>query len=97
MTTYSIFIVQAIFPQNRAGNENKLNMFSAPPPPPTPPRQKKKKTLGKVTILWLGIENEFWLESTRLRLIANFNYYICYSNAISVSDSSAHFVAESLH
>ena len=43
------------------------------------------------------MENEFWLESARLRLIADFNYYICYSNAISVSDSSAHFVAESLH
>ena len=91
MAAYSIFILLAIFPPNRARKENKLNMFS-------PLRQKKKKkTLGKVTILWLGIENEFWLESTRLRLIANFNYYICYSNAISVSDSSAHFVAESLH
>ena len=44
MTTYSIFIVQAIFPPNRAGNENKLNMFSAPPPlpPPTPSAKKKK-------------------------------------------------------
>ena len=60
-------------------------MFSTPPP------QKKKKELGEVTILWLGMENEFWLENTRLRLI------YCYSNGISVSDSSAHFVAESLH
>ena len=72
-------------------------MFRAPPPSNPLRKKKKKKTLGKVTILWLGMENEFRLESTRLRLIANFNYYICYSNAISVSDSSAHFVAESLH
>jgi len=70
MATYSIFILLAIFPQNRAGNENKLNMFSSPPP------HQKKKKLGKVTILWLGMENEFWLENTRLRLIANFNYYV---------------------
>ena len=45
-------------------------MFSTPPPPP------RKKELGEVTILWLGMENEFWLENTRLRLIANFNYYV---------------------
>ena len=94
MATYSIFIILAIPPPNRAGKENKFNMLSTPPPPPAPPPPPKKK-IGEVTILWLGMENEFWLENTRLRLIANFNYYN--SNAISVSDSSAHFVAVFLH
>ena len=70
MATYSIFIPPAIFPPNRARKENKLNMFSTPPPP------KKKKELGEVTILWLGMENEFWLENTRLRLISNFSDYV---------------------
>ena len=40
MAAYSIFILLAIFPPNRARNENKLNMFSTPPPP------KKKRTRG---------------------------------------------------
>ena len=43
MATYSIFILLAIFPPNRAGNENKLNMFSAPPPAPSANVEKKKK------------------------------------------------------
>ena len=70
MAAYSIFILLAIFPPNRARNENKLNMFSTPTPPP------QKKELGEVTILWLGMENEFWLENTRLRLISNFSDYV---------------------
>ena len=73
MATYSIFIILAIPPPNRAGNENKFNMLSTPPTPPPPPPKKK---IGEVTILWLGMENEFWLENTRLRLISNFNNYV---------------------
>ena len=94
MATYSIFILLAIPPPPQIEPETKISSTCFAPPPPSPPPPKKKE-LGEVTILWLGMENEFWLENTRLRLIANFNYYN--SNAISVSDSSAHFVAVFLH
>ena len=55
------------------------------------------KKLWKVTIFsWLGMENEFWFEKARLHLIANpLAPPLCC--VISVSDSSAHFVAEFLH
>ena len=34
------------------------------------------RKLGEVTIFWLGMENEVWFENTRLRLIANLDYYV---------------------
>ena len=52
------------------------------------------KKIWKVTIFWLGMENGFWFEKTRLHLIANLPALCC---VISVSDSSVHFVAEFLH
>ena len=65
MATYSIFILLLIFFQNHEGNENQLMMFST-------------KKIWKVTIFWLGMENGFCFEKTRLHLIANPHYVVLF-------------------
>ena len=65
MAMYSIFILLLIFSQNREGNENQLMVFST-------------KKIWKVTIFWLGMENGFWFEKTRLHLIANPHYVVLF-------------------
>ena len=65
MATYSIFILLLIFSQNHEGNENQLMMFST-------------KKIWKVTIFWLGMENGFCFEKTRLHLIANPHYVVLF-------------------
>ena len=80
MATYSIFWLLAYFSPKSRG-KRKSAMFST-------------KKIWKVTIFWLGMENGFWFEKTRLHLIANLPALCC---VISVSDSSVHFVAEFLH
>ena len=51
-------------------------------------------TRGKVTLFWLGDENKFWFEKTKLLLVVNL--HSC-NSVISVSDSSVHIVAERPH
>ena len=63
MATYSIYILPK-FPQIE-GNGNQLNMFST-------------KKLWKVTILWLGMKNEFWFVKRRLHVIANLHYVVLF-------------------
>ena len=36
------------------------------------------KKIWKVTIFWLGMENGFWFEKTRLHLIANLHYVVLF-------------------
>ena len=36
------------------------------------------KKLWKVTILWLGMKNEFWFEKRRLHVIANLHYVVLF-------------------
>ena len=36
------------------------------------------KKLWKVTILWLGMENEFWFEKRRLHVIASLHYAVLF-------------------
>ena len=51
-------------------------------------------TRGKVTLFWLGDENKFGFEKTKLPLVVNL--HSC-NSVISVSDSSVHIVAERPH
>ena len=45
-------------------------------------------------MFWLGDENEFWFERTRLSVMVNLHGS---KSVISVSDSSVHIVAEFPH
>ena len=61
---YSIFILLAYFSPKSRG-KRKSAMFST-------------KKIWKVTIFWLGMENGFWFEKTRLHLIANPHYVVLF-------------------
>ena len=64
MATYSVFILLAYFSPKSQG-KRKSAMFST-------------KKIWKVTIFWLGMENGFWFEKTRLHLIANLHYVVLF-------------------
>ena len=60
---FNIHTPSLFFPKSRG--KRKSAMFST-------------KKIWKVTIFWLGMENGFWFEKTRLHLIENLHYVVLF-------------------